>query len=266
MAVPMFDTSSSTSLPAYSAATSSQAVREDFGRLVRRIQQSNSGQFAPIKDVDSENGRVLVVHNRDWSQYRQLALAAQDAGNLAQAESMWLASLAEAKTFHPHDPRLLVSVENLSTLYAALGRFDQSESFGKQSVEIALHAFGNDHPNLARCLNNLAGLYYQQGRYAEAEPICRRLLAIYEKNYEQDHPDVVMATTNLAMLYHAQGNCKRAERLYIRILSLGNTDPRRSQAQFDAVLANYATLLQATGREELARELRSRGSSLFQSL
>lgn len=268
MAVYMFDTSSSTSLPAYGAATStsSQAAREDFGRLVRRIQQSNSGQFAPIEYVDGDNGRVLVVHNRDWSQYRQLAMAAQESGNFVQAESMWLSSLAEAKTFHPHDPRLLVSVENLSTLYATLGRFDQAESFGKQSVEIASQAFGNDHPNLARCLNNLAGLYYQQGRYAEAEPICRRLLAIYEKNYEQDHPDVVMATTNLAMLYHAQGNYKRAERLYIRVLSLGSRDPQRSKAEFDCLLSNYAALLQATGREELAREVRSRGSSLFQSV
>ncbi len=49
----MFDSTSSTSLPAYSAATSSQAVKEDFGRLVRRIQQSNSGQFAPLKEIDT---------------------------------------------------------------------------------------------------------------------------------------------------------------------------------------------------------------------
>lgn len=261
----MFDSTSSTSLPAYSAAPSSQAVKEDFGRLVRRIQQSNSGQFAPLREIDTDQGKVLVVHNRDWSQYRQLAMKAQKEGNYSQAESMWLSSLSEAKSFHPHDPRLLVSVENLAALYSLLGRFDQAEAFSKQAVDISLQAFGNDHPNLARCLNNLAGLYYQQGRYVEAEPVSRRLLAIYEKNYDADHVDVVMATTNLAMLYHVQGKYRLAERLYIRIISLGGYEMRRDKPQFASVLANYAGLLQATGRKSLAREVRRRGSSLFQS-
>jgi tetratricopeptide (TPR) repeat protein len=260
----MFDTSSSTSLPA-SGGASPQAVKEDFGRLVRRIQQSNSGQFAPIKEVETDSGKVFVVHNRDWSQYRRLAMQAQEAGNLAQAEFMWLASLGEAKAFHQHDPRLMVSIESLTCLYASLGRFDQAESFGKQSVEIALQAFGNDHPNLARCLNNLAGLYYQQGRYAEAEPICRRLLAINEKNYPPEHPDVITATTNLAMLYHVQGKYKLAERLYIRLISMEGTELSKNQHQLAALLANYAELLQATGRSSLATEVRSRGSSLFQT-
>lgn len=265
MAVFMFDTSSSTSLPAYGASTS-QATKEDFGRLVRRIQQSNSGQFAPIKEVETDAGKVFVVHNRDWSQYRQLAMQAQESGNLAQAEFMWLASLGEAKGFHPHDPRLMVSVESLASLYASLGRFDQAEYFGKQSVEIALQAFGNDHPNLARCLNNLAGLYYQQGRYVEAEPICRRLLAIYEKNYPQDHLDVIMATSNLAMLYHVQGKYKLAERLYIRVISMECAELRKNQNQLSSLLSNYADLLEATGRSSLAREVRARGSSLFPTI
>ncbi len=261
----MIDRSTSTSLPAYSAVVPSAPAKEDFGRLVRRIQQSNSGQFAPLKEVDTDQGRVLVVHNRDWSQYRQLAMKAQEDGNLSQAESMWLASLGEAKNFHPHDPRLLVSVENLAGLYATLGRFDQAECFSKQAVDIAFQAFGNDHPNLARCLNNLAGIYYQQGRYVEAEPVCRRLLAIYEKNYSADHADVIMATINLAMLYHLQGKYKLAERLYIRVISLSGNEMRRDQSQFAAVLANYAELLQATGRKSLAIEVRRRGSSLFHS-
>jgi len=258
----MFDTSSSTSLPAHSPAAS-QTAKEDFGRLIRRIQQSNSGQFAPIKVVETDAGKVFVVHNRDWSQYRQLAMQAQEAGNLIQAEFMWLASLGEAKAFHPHDPRLMVSVESLANLYASMGRFDQAEAYGKQAVEIAMQAFGHDHPSLARCLNNLAGLFYQQGRYAEAEPVCRRLLAIYEKNYPQEHLDVVMATTNLAMLYHAQGKYKLAERLYIRLISLAGSEISQDQNQMENLLSNYASLLDSTGRADLASEVRARGRSLF---
>jgi hypothetical protein len=92
------------------------------------------------------------------------------------------------------------------------------------------------------------------------------LLAIYEKNYPADHEDVIMATINLAMLYHVQGKYKLAERLYIRVISLGGNEMRRDQPQFASLLANYAGLLQATGRKNLAREVRRRGSSLFQSI
>lgn len=266
LAVLMYDTSSSTSWAAYSDTSANPASKEDFGRLVRRIMHSNSGQFAPLREVDTDTGKVLVVHNRDWSHYRQQAMKAQEQGNLSQAEFMWLASLAEAKGFHPHDPRLLVSVENLSNLYVSLQRFDQAESFAKQAVDISLRAFGNDHPNLARCLNNLAGIFYQQARYEEAEPISRRLLSIYEKNYPQDHSDVVAATINLAMLYHVQGKYQLAERLYIRVITTGGIELRKNKQQFSSLLANYAGLLQATGRKSLAREVRTRGSSLFQSI
>jgi len=262
----MFDTSSSTSWTAYSDPSAHPVAKEDFGRLVRRIMHSNSGQFAPLREVDTGNGKVLVVHNRGWSHCRQMAMKAQEEGNLPQAELMWLASLSEAKSFHPHDPRLLVSVENLANLYASQNRFDEAETYAKQAVEISAQAFGNDHPNLARCLNNLAGIYYQQGRYTEAEPLSRRLLAIFEKNYPQDHTDVVMSTINLAMLYHVQGKYELAERLYIRVITTSGTEVRKDKAQFASVLANYAGLLQATGRKSLAREVRSRGSNLFQSI
>jgi tetratricopeptide (TPR) repeat protein len=262
----MFDTTSSTSWAAYSDASANPAAKEDFGRLVRRIMYSNSGQFAPLREIDTDNGKVLVVHNRDWSHYRQMAMKAQEEGNLQQAEFMWLASLSEAKSFHPHDPRLLVSVENLSNLYVSLQRFDQAETFARQAVDIASKAFGNDHPNLARCLNNLAGIFYLQARYEEAEPISRRLLSIYEKNYPQDHCEVIAATTNLAMLYHVQGKYQLAERLYIRIITTSGTELRKNKSQFSSLLANYAGLLQATGRKSLAREVRTRGSSLFQSI
>lgn len=256
----MFDITSSTSLPLHVTPQAEPPSKEDFSRLVRRIMYSNSGQFAPIKIVDGET-QSFAVNNRDWNHYRELALKAEKDGNLAQAEFMWLASLSEAKGFHPDDPRLLISIESLSNLYATLGRFDQAEAFGKQAVDVAVKAFGHDHPNLARCLNSLAGIYYQQGRFKDGEPVCRRLLAIYEKNYQSDHPDVVMGTINLAMIYHAQGKFKLAERLYIRAITLGHD----SQSEFNALLCNYANLLDATDRGTLAKEVRARGKHIFRS-
>jgi hypothetical protein len=43
------------------------------------------------------------------------------------------------------------------------------------------------------------------------------------------------------------------------------TELSQDQSQFAAILSNYAELLQATGRSSLAKEVRARGSSLFQT-
>ncbi len=58
---------------------------------------------------------------------------------------MWLSSLSEAKSFHPHDPRLLVSVENLAGLYASLGRFDQARPLASGLAEFLFKLLAIDH-------------------------------------------------------------------------------------------------------------------------
>lgn len=236
-------------------------VKEDFGRLVRRIMYSNSGQFMAIPEsVAREN--VMVVNNRDWSEYKFRAEKAAQQGNYSQAEFMWLAALDEAKNFHPSDPRLLISLDNLASLYCSLGRYDQAECFCRRAIEVAERSFGEDHPYLAHCLNNLAGVYYHQRRYTEAEPICQRLLEIYEKTHGEDHADVGMAANNLAMLYHIQGKYEQAEWLYVRAITIRRRTLQDGHPVLVTLLENYANLLSATGRKDEADETRSvaRGS------
>lgn len=236
-------------------------VKEDFGRVVRRIMYANSGNSVlDMKQSAREN--VMVVTNRDWSAYRELAEKAAHDGNYSQAEFMWLAALDEAKNFHPTDPRLLVSLDNLASLYCSLGRYDQAECFCRRAIEVAETSFGVEHPFLAHCLNNLAGVYYHQKRYEEAEPVCRRLLSIYESSSGEEHPDVGMAANNLAMLYHVQGKYHQAERLYLRALAVRAKTLNYGHPLMVTLLENYANLLSATGREEQAEQTRSlaRGS------
>ncbi|HEY9784176.1 MAG TPA: tetratricopeptide repeat protein, partial [Candidatus Obscuribacterales bacterium] len=239
------------------AASGSIEVKEDFGRLIRRIMYSNSGNFQAIVLPDSSSPKVIAVNNRDWNQYKELAEKAQQQGNFAQAEFMWLAALDEAKNFHASDPRLLISLDNLASLYCSIGRYDQAESFCKRAIDVATRFFGESHTYLAHCLNNLAGIYYHQRRYSEAEPLCRRVLEIYEKAHGEEHPDVGMAVNNLAMLYHVQGKYKLAERLYLRAIDIRTASLEMGHPLIVTLLENYANLLDSTGRHEQAEEVRS---------
>ena len=199
--------------------------KEDFGLLVRRIVYSNSGQFMafgadgrPIKE------RASVPENKEWNRYKEMAESAARNGNYAQAESMWLHALAEAK-HNERDPRLAYTLENLASLYYSLGRYEQAEMFCIRAIDVLQRIYGHIHVRTANCLNNLAGIYYDQARCREAEPICQRVLDAYEGIYGPDHADVGMAVNNLAMILHVL-----ADLMKLKSCTNGRTvfEPKRS--------------------------------------
>jgi tetratricopeptide (TPR) repeat protein len=238
--------------------------KEDFGKLVRRIMLSSSGQFAsmasdgrPIKET-----AVPQTPSPIWARCKELAEGATNRCNYSQAEAMWLGALAEARTFDRRDPRLALTLESLASLYLMLERFEQAEMFNRNALESLIAIYGPMHIKVANCMNTLAGILYNQGRLKEAEPYCIKLLYIYEGAYGPDHADVGMAVNNLAMIYHTQGKHKQADRMYqrairIRTKALGDNHPI-----VVSLIDNYCNLLAVTGRSRDALELsRSRDIS-----
>ena len=68
---------------------------------------------------------------------------------------------------------MATSLNNLATLYQAMGRYAEAEPLFRRGLEIREKQLGEDHPDVATSLNNLADLYQGHGRYAEAEPLYR---------------------------------------------------------------------------------------------
>ena len=109
-------------------------------------------------------------------------------------------------------------MNNLASLYKAMGRYAEAEPLFCRSLAIREKQLGRDHPHVAGSLNNLADLYENMGRYAETEPLCRRSLEIFEKRLGPDHPSVAISLNNLALLYQAMGRYAEAEPLVRRSL------------------------------------------------
>jgi len=246
----------------YIEASPSLELKEDFGKLVRRIMHSNSGQFAaigsdgrPIKET-----AVDQVPSPIWSRYQELAAGASSRGNLAQAEAMWLGALGEAKSFNKRDSRLALTLDKLAGLYHSTERYEQAEMFCRNALESMSAIYGPMHIHVANCMNNLAGILYSQGRWKEAEPFCIKLLYIYEGAYGPDHADVGMAVNNLAMLYHMQGKHKQAERMYQRALRIREKALGANHPIVTALVENYCNLLSTIDRTKDAVELRRKRS------
>jgi tetratricopeptide (TPR) repeat protein len=235
-------------------------VKEDFGNLVRRIMYSNSGKFHKIDSAPEtklEDARkVMPVGNADWTYYKNEAEALAAYGNAMQAEQMWLSAYQIAESFHAQDPRLAYTIENLASLYFALGDLERAEQFAQRAVAAYEAIYGPCHVRVANALNSLSGVYYSRGHYLDAEPVCVRALTIYNKCYGSEHADVGMCANNLGMVYHAQGKLGLAELLYQRALpirkkALGNTHPAVTE-----LMDNLASVLEQTNRLNRAEQVR----------
>ena len=64
-----------------------------------------------------------------------------------------------------------LSLNNLGSLYQAMGDYARAVPMYQQALEIKREALGEEHPDYAASLVNLAGTYQAMGKYTQAEPL-----------------------------------------------------------------------------------------------
>ena len=116
-----------------------------------------------------------------WEMSNAAGGEAYKQGRYAEAEKAWLATLKEAESFRPQDPRLATSLNNLAALYYTQGKYAEAEPLYQRSLAILEKALGPAHPNVATSLENYAVLLRETDREAEAVQMEARAKAIREK-------------------------------------------------------------------------------------
>ena len=124
------------------------------------------------------------------------------------------------KTLGPEHPHTATSLNNLATLYKAMGDYLKAEPLYRRALAIREKALGPEHPSTATSLDNLAGFYDSMRDYAKAEPLYQRALATREKALGPEHPSTATSLNNLAGLYESLGDYVKAEPLYRRALAI----------------------------------------------
>src|SRR5262245_56195107 len=155
-----------------------------------------------------------------WTTQSAAGVKALDAGKYKEAEKHFLAALEIAEKFDATDFRLARSLNNLSALYLAQGRYPEAEPLCKRAVEMIEIALGPEDPEVANNLNTLAALYLRQGRYTDAGLSFKRALAISEKALGPEHRDVGLVLNNLGAAYNYAGRNVEAEPLLVRALRI----------------------------------------------
>lgn len=186
-----------------------QAVA-NFGQLVQKIVQSNSGKHRALVPVPRKE------REDHWGEYRTMAERAQTAKNFAHAEGMWLKAIAEGNSFDHRDWRRAYSCDCLATLYFAEERYDEAEVFAVRALEATKESYGENHLKTAECAMFLAAICFHLKRPDEAVEHAQAALSIYETQLGDWNAKVATACYNLAVLYHSFGDFDLAEVYYQR--------------------------------------------------
>jgi tetratricopeptide (TPR) repeat protein len=208
----------------------------DFGALVRKIVQTNSGQHKPFEAFPAKSDS-----EKSWSRYKTLAEQACESGNYSQAEAMWLGALG--LDLDEHDARLAYTLEKLGNHFFATRRFEQAEMFCRRAVEASLVSRGAQSRKTASCYGSLSAIFYVQHRFQEAEVLCEKMLLIYEYALGPDADEVGMAANNLAMICHSQYKFAEAKQHYARALQIRSLALGAAHPSVSAIRKNFENLL-----------------------
>ncbi len=187
----------------------------NFGQLVQKIVQSNSGQHPALGPQPRP-----PKGTSSWEDYKQQAEYYKYCKNFAYAEAMWLKAIYESHAFQRDDWRIIHSLEELATLYFALSRFEQAEVFAVRAFEAHKEQHGDDHEKTAASQEFLANVYFKLGRFEEAIKYAQDALAVLEKALGHNRARVATAYFNLGVIHHCCREFEKADTYYRRAYSI----------------------------------------------
>jgi non-specific serine/threonine protein kinase/serine/threonine-protein kinase len=124
---------------------------------------------------------------------------------------------AESRTLGPENPRTVVAMQNLGSLYFLSHQYAEAESLAKKALDIQVRRDGYDNIDTLNTSDTLAALYISESRYAEARALLEKGLESYRHLYGPDHPYTIREMFGLAKVMFGQGDYAKAEKLFEQV-------------------------------------------------
>ncbi len=147
------------------------------------------------------------------------------------------------------------SLNNLATLYRAIGDYEEAESLHYQALHIR-EKFRSQRPlDYAQSLNNLGFLYFSLRDYNEAYSFYRDALDIRRQVLGEQHPRYAESLSNLAGVYYEMGDYEAAVQLDRQALDIRRHVFGKRHLSYAVSLNHLAMLHHKTGPYEEAESL-----------
>ncbi|MGH9549833.1 MAG: tetratricopeptide repeat protein, partial [Terriglobales bacterium] len=184
-----------------------------------------------------------------WNDLNARAEKEFNLAHFANAGALFKASIAEAETFGPTDPRLATALNDYGNLCYKLDRFPEAEKSIKRALTIREQVFGRDSLQAADSANDLAMVYCAEHNYKDAEAILKHILAVRKTLAGADSDDAIDSQKTLAIVYNGMHRTKEALPLLEHVVAV----------RMQKFGANNADVIEA--RNSLARTLEMLGTA-----
>jgi len=196
-------------------------------------------------------------HPRVASHLHNLAIVAQNMGDLKRAESLYREAIdSEERAFGDQHPETAAAQGNYALLLEREGRLTEAEPLLRNALDVALKVWGADNFNVGYARVSLAMALHDEGQFREAESQFREALASYDKSLPRSHPYRAAALMHLARLLVDTGRPQEALPLSEQSVAIWSAGFPASHPPLAQAHAIHAYALSRLGRRrEAADEL-----------
>lgn len=168
--------------------TDISSLLDDLARVYTRGQQWGLAKQTYERALDIDR-RVLGDDHPRVAQYLDnLAIVAQNIGDLKQAETLYQDALTRMESVYgERHPETAIAKGNYGLLLQREGRLTEAEPLLRDAVAIRLSLFGPDNYNVGYARVSLAMLLHDKGDLVTSENEFRQALAIYDRSLPANH-------------------------------------------------------------------------------
>ncbi len=151
------------------------------------------------------------------------ALILQENKRYEEAEQTYQTAIdlqtSRLKLNRKSDPDYAHLLNNMASLYLVTGETDKVEPLLKESHDIYVSKFGEDHPSTSAAKADLGNFYRSQGKLTQAEPLLKKAFQSRKSSLGETHPTTIQSQEDLAILLWLQGNVAEAKSNFDEVMS-----------------------------------------------
>jgi tetratricopeptide (TPR) repeat protein len=214
----------------------SSAVLNHLATVYQREQQWALAKQSYERALEIDRRVLGDEHPRLAIYLSNLAIVAQNMGDLRQAESLCLEAIERnVRAYGDRHPETAAAKGNYGLLLQREGRLNEAEPLLRESLAVNLSLHGADHYNIGYSRVSLALLLHDKGDLAGSETEFRQALAVYDKSLPANHQYRASLLMHFARLLVDRGKPEQAlpmseQSIKVWTDTSGEASPRTAQA------------------------------------
>ena len=237
--------------------TDISTVLDDLAKVYAREQQWALAKQTYERALDIDRRLLGDDHPRVAFRIQNLAVVAQNMGDLKQAEMLYLDAIRRQElAYGDRHPETAAAKGNYGLLLQQEGRLAEAEPLLRSALDVRLSLYGPDHWTVGHSRVSLAMLLHDKGDLAAAEAEFRQALAIYDKSLPANHQYRASALMHFARLLVDRGKFDEALSASTESLKIWTeTSPTSSPALAQAHAIHAYALERLNKSGDAAKEL-----------